>query len=143
MDLHGIGDLAPQRASEDHRSHDQVVGERDLGAYARPQLAHGGHVGGDIGGDLRFAAVGEGARFDPLVAVGHIDGEQAADVGPVDGAAPRGRGRGGAGARPAGLAHLELARVPVAEGVDEGLLLGMAVLAEQVHLVPETRERLG
>ena len=52
--------------------------------------------------------------------------------GPVDGAAPA---AGGAPARE--LAHAQLAAVPVAGRVDERLALGMAVLAEQVHLVAE------
>ena len=80
------------------------------------------------------AAVGERARFDALVAVGHVDRQQAADVRPVDRAAP-------APACSRSSRTCKLAVVPVADGVDERLALGVAVLAEQVHLVAELHER--
>ena len=51
VDLHRVGHPV-ERAREDRGAHDQVVGERDLGAHARGDLAHGGDVGGEVAIDL-------------------------------------------------------------------------------------------
>ena len=40
-------------------------------------------------------------------------------------------------------AHPQRPLFPVCDGVDEWLLIGVAVLAQQVHLVAEAHERFG
>ena len=133
MDLDRVGRLAAERAGEDHRAHDEVVGERDVGPGARGDLADRGDVALEVGRELVLAEVLERARLDALVAVGHVDGQQPAEVGPVDGRARR------------VAAHLELQRapVPVAGGVDPRERERLAVLAQQVDLVPVAGERRG
>ena len=131
MHLHGVGNLPGERAGEDRRPHHEVVGERQLRLYARRDLAHGLHVCLHIGEQLGVAAVGERARFDALVAVGDVNGQQGADVGAVDRTAHR------IAHRP----HAQAPAFPVAGGVDEGVRLGVALLAEQVHLVSERHQR--
>ena len=103
------------------------------GRGARGDLAHGGDVGVDVGGDLGVGAVGERARLDALVAVGDVDGQQRADVGTVDGAASAPAPSGSPAQRAARAARPR----PSPRRVDERVSLGMAVLAEQMHLVPE------
>ena len=72
--------------------------------------AHGGDVAVDVRGDLLVAEVRIRSRLDAVVAVGHVDGQQPADVGPVDG-----RARG-----VAPDPHVQRPAVPVAGGVDPG-----------------------
>ncbi len=129
--LTAYGTLVGERSGEDRGAHHQVVGERDIGLHAPHQLAHGGHVGVDVALDLLFAAAREGARFDPLVRILDVHRQQPADLGPV----------GGAAHRLAQRAHPQLSLLPLPDGVDEGLALGVAVLAEQVHLVAEAHKR--
>ena len=133
VDLHRVGHAEPlQRAGEDHRAHHQVVGERDVGPHALGHLAHRGHVALQVAVDLGLVEVLERARLHALVAIGHVERQQARDVGPVD------RHAGGLAA---GLQR-QLAAVPVAGGVDPVVGERVAVLAEQVDLVARARERL-
>ena len=139
---------ARQRAREDQRAHHEVVGERQLGARQRLDLGNRGHVGLDVAADLGVAAAGEGTGFEALVAVGDINGQKPADVGAVDGAAAAG-GRAALNRRPerarprrAQLAHAQFARVPVPGRGRERQALGVALLGEQMDLVPEPGQRL-
>ena len=91
VNLDGIGDPAGETAGEDHRAHHQVVGEGHLRARQLEQLGDRGDVRLDVVGDLRVAAAGERARFDALVAVGHVHGQQATELGAVDDARARPR----------------------------------------------------
>jgi hypothetical protein len=79
------------------------------------QVANGGDVQGDVALELGVGELGERLDLEPLVAVADVHGQQAADVGVVD----------GHGARRPGLG--ELRRV--------------AVLADEVNLVAEACER--
>ncbi len=149
--LHRVGRPAGgERPGEDRGAHDEVVGERDLRSHAVDELAHRGDVGLQVARDLLFAAPSEGARLDPLVAILDIHRQKAPDLRPVHGAAPRPtwsvaagsgarglRGRGRLSQRP----HPQRTLLPVAHGVHERLALGVAILAEQVHLVSELRQR--
>ena len=76
-----------ERPGEDRRAHHEVVGQRDVRPRPRDDLAHGGDVGVQVALDLVVAELVERARLDALVAVGHVERQQAADVGPVDGRA--------------------------------------------------------
>ena len=113
-----------------------MVGERQLRAHELAQLAHGGDVGSQVARELRIGAAQERARLDALVAIGHVHRQQPADVGPVHAAAT-------GPLRRAHLAHAQGPAVPVSDGVHERLLLGVAVLAEQVHVVAQAHERFG
>jgi hypothetical protein len=85
VDLDRVGHPgARERAGEDHRAHDEVIGERHVRGSSLGDLADGGHVRGEVGIELGGGELGERARLDPLVAVRDVDGEQAADVRPVD-----------------------------------------------------------
>ena len=66
------------------RAHHEVVGERDVRPHARGDLAHGGDVRVEVGVELLVGELRERLGLDALVAVGHVDRQQAADVGPVD-----------------------------------------------------------
>ena len=118
-----------QRAREHHRSHDQVVGERDVGFRAGDHIGHGRHVGVDVRVDLFNAQFLKRACLDVLVGVGHIHREQTADVGAID-------GRSGG----TDLAHRQLAAVPVGDRADEIELVRVTVLAEQIDLMPEPHQ---
>ena len=108
MDLDRVRDPgARQRPREDRRAHDQMVGERHVRARAGGDIRHGGHVVGDVAVELGVAEVLERARLDVLVAVGHVHGQQPADVGAVDGCA-----------RLAQSPDDQLAAVPVADCAD-------------------------
>ena len=135
VDLHRIGDGTVQRPREDHGPHHEVVGERQLGARAVGHLGARRRRSPPGSPQLRVAQLREGAGLDALVAVGDVHRQQAADVGPVDRAArrqlPRGRSR----------RTRRLAGVPVAGGVHELQPLGVAILAQQVDLVSQARER--
>ena len=108
MDLERV---AQPGAGEDHRAHDQMVGERRVDAAERlDHLADRGDVGVEVAIELGVAELGEGLHLEALVAVVHVDRQQAADVGVVD------RHRAGRA------------------GAEVGWL---AVLADQVDLVAE------
>ena len=143
VDLDRVGRARAERPREDHGPHHQVVCERQLRPRAGGDLDDGIDVRIQIAAQLAVAELGEGAGFDRLVAVGHVHRQQPADVGAVDGAAagPSAGHRGPVRGR-AQPAHLERPRVPVAGRVDEPQMLRVALLAEQVDLVPEARERL-
>ena len=83
VDLDGVGHVA-ERPREDGRAHDQVVGERDVGARPLGDLAHGGDVALQVAVELGLRQVGERLGLDPVVAVGDVDRQQAAEVGAVD-----------------------------------------------------------
>ena len=87
VDLHRVGRGRLERAGEDHRPHHEVVGERQLRGRAGGHLGDRLDVGLQVVGELLVAQLGEGASLERLVAVGHVHGQQTADVGPVDGAA--------------------------------------------------------
>ena len=130
VNLHRVGHTGSrQRAGENHRSHDQVVGERDVGPRTRDHIGDGRHVGLDVSVDLFVAQLVERASLDVLVGVGHVHRKQTADFGPIDG-------------RPGGtdLAHRQLASVPVGDGTDEIELVRVTVLAEQVDLVAKPHQ---
>ena len=103
-----------------------MVGQRDIGPHALGDLAHRGHVALQVAVDLRVAEIRERPRLDPLVAVGHVDRQQPADVRAVDRRARRLAPR----------AHLERAAVPVAGRVDPARARsGSRSWHEQVDLV--------
>jgi hypothetical protein len=121
-----------QRSREHDRAHHQVVGERHVRPRALGHLADRGHVGLEVAVELRLRQVLERAGVEALVAVGDVERQHAADVGPVDGG-------------PGGLApdlDGQRAAVPVARGVDPVERERVAVLAQQVDLVPAPHERL-
>ncbi len=109
-----------------------MVGKRHIGFAARDHVPHRIDIGLHVAIDLRVAALGERPRLDLLVAIGHIHRKQPADVGAID-------GRAGV----SHLVHHELAPVPVAHGGDELELFGVALLTEEIDLVPEAHERGG
>jgi hypothetical protein len=88
VDLHGVRHVA-ERPREDRRAHDQVVRQREVGADPLSDLAHGGHVALQVAVELRLREVRERLGLDPVVAVGDVDRQQAAEVGAVDGRAHR------------------------------------------------------
>ena len=63
-----LGREAQPGAGEDHRAHDEVVGERGVEA-AEPlgKLADGGDVGGEVVLELGVAELGERLRLEALV----------------------------------------------------------------------------
>ena len=110
------------------------------GAASATTLGNRSDVRVEIARELRVAAAREDARLDALVAVGHVHGQQVADVGTVDDTAAA----SGLTVRPQRTLELTQAQrpvIPVGHRVDERLALGVAVLAEQVHLVPEAHQR--
>jgi len=73
VDFRGEAEAGP---GEDQRAHDQMVGERRLGAADQlVDLAHGCDVGLDVGGELGIAE--RRVCLDPEagVAVLHVDGQ--------------------------------------------------------------------
>jgi hypothetical protein len=141
VDLHRVGHPPLQAASEDHRAHDQVVGERHLRSHALAQLEHGGHVGCDVVGDLPVIALRERTRLDALVAVRHVHGQQLTDVRPIHGAPARPARAITLACGSLEIADSKRAVIPVADRIHERIPLGVTVLAEQMHLVSETDER--
>ena len=133
VDLDRVGDVV-ERPREDRRAHDEVVGERDVGrARARRPRARRRRCAPGSASSSASDSVRERLGLDPLVAVGDVDRQQAAEVGAVDG-------------RPHRLAarlDSQRAGVPVPGRVDPLLLERLAVLAEQVDLVPRAHERGG
>ena len=114
------------------RAHHEVVGERDVRRDALGHLAHGGDVGVDVAVELGLGEIGERPRVDALVAIGHVQRQQPADVGPVDGR--RGPARGGRVTHSAPESQSP-------DGVDPVQRQRIAVLAEQVDLVAAAHER--
>ena len=132
VDLGRVGDVEPREpARDDDRAHHEVVGERDVGPRALRDLADGGDVALQVVVQLGVGELGERPGLDAVVAIGDVDRQQAADVRAVD------RRADGLGAR----LDRQRAAVPVAGGVDPVLLEGLAVLAQQVDLVPGALER--
>ena len=136
MHLDGVRNLAAQRPGKNGGAHHQMIGQGDVGARTDDDLAHRGDVRIDVVRDLGIGALGERARLHPLVAIGNVHGQQRPDVWAVDGAthtlvrpAPRQR------------THAQDSLVPVARSVNERLTLGMAILAEQMHLVSKLDQR--
>ena len=121
---HGVGEVgavnrervAEPGAAEDHGAHDQVVGDRGVDTPERlDQLGDRRHVHLDVAVELGVGELAEGLHLEALVLVVDEDRQQAADVRGVDGHGAR---------RP----DPERGRV--------------AVLADDVDLVPERRERV-
>ena len=98
VDLHGVGHVA-EAAREDHRAHQEVVGEAGLDVGGRRDVAHRAHVRVEVAIQLLVGEAVEGPHLEALVVVVDVHRQQAADVGPVDGAAAR-RGAGAARRRP-------------------------------------------
>ncbi len=74
------------RAGEDHRAHDQMVGESGVDpAGPLADVRDRGDVGVDVGLDLHLGQIVECASGETDVGVGDIDGEQPADVGEIGG----------------------------------------------------------
>ncbi len=106
---HGVGEGAAvnlggeradrvDRPGQDHRPHDQVVGERGVdSALAGGDVADRTDVGGDVGLDLLLGQIRERAGVEAGVGVGDVEGQDAADVGQVGG------DRTGAGRRTRGV----------------------------------------
>ena len=133
VDLDRVGHAGGrERPGEDERAHHEVVGERDVRPRPRDDLRDGRDVALHVRGDLRLVEILERTRLDAVVAVGHVDRQQPADVRPVD-RRPR---------RVAPDRQLELAAVPVAGRVDPRQVQRRAVLAEQMQLVARPHERL-
>jgi hypothetical protein len=134
VDLDGVGNSrARERAREDHRAHDEVVGQCDVRPNALDHVAHRGHVRTEVGVELGLGERLEGTGLDSLVAVGDVDGEQAADLRPVH-------------RRPHGhppLPHAQRPVVPRSLRVDPRELQRGAVLAQQVQLVAAPDEGSG
>ena len=80
----------------------------------------------------RVREVEEGLGIEALVAVGHVDGQHAADVREV-----------GGHTRVRVALEVQRAALPAAHGAHERQLGGMAVLTEDVDLVAHIRERRG
>ena len=126
-------------AGEDQRAHHEVVRERCVDpASRRDDVGRRGDVGGDVGVELVVGELGERLDLEALVAVVHVHGEKPADVRDVggDGAGMYATGLGLGGANP------ELSPFPVARSIDPRQLSRAAVLAHQVDVVAESRERL-
>ena len=133
VDLDRVGDTGRESPGEDHRAHDQVVGQGEIDAPAVGDLPDGGGVPGDVGVDLGRAALAERPNLEALVAVVDVDGEDRPDVRPVDG-------------HPDGLADdpdAQGAGVPVPGRVDVRVILWGALLGQEVDLVPETGQGRG
>ena len=81
----GVGDVEPRQPAREHdRAHHEVVGERDVRPRALGDLADRGDVALQVGVELGVGELGERPGLDAVVAVGDVDGQQAADVGAVD-----------------------------------------------------------
>ena len=104
-----------------------MVRQPDVGRCQLGHLAHRGGVGRDVGVDLGVAQLRVGARVEALVLVGDVDGQRAADVRQVGGAADRFAQRFDA-QRPV---------LPAADRIDERQIGRVAVLAEQMDLVAQ------
>src|SRR5437867_5954 len=113
-----------------------MVREAGLNVREGGNLLHRGDVRVEIARELVVAEAVEGANLEPLVRVVDVDGQQAADVRAVDGAATRVR-------RPAHGADYELTALPLSDRVDETERLGLSLLADEMDLVPSSHERLG
>jgi hypothetical protein len=108
-----------------------VVGERQVGRNPFGDLPRGGDVAGQVGVELGLGEVLEGLGLEALVAVGDVDRQEAAEVGPVDDPPDR----------LAADVDAQRAAVPVAGRIDPLELERRAVLAEHVHLVPRPHQR--
>ena len=131
MDLHRVRHRIAQGAGEDRRAHHEVVHQRDVRTCALDDLAHGGDVRLQIAVQLVLGELLERAGLDAVVAIGDVDGQQAAEVRAVD------RGL----CRRAPLLDAQSAGVPVARRIHPLQLERRALLAEQVQLVPGTHQR--
>ncbi len=133
VDLDRVRDAeAVERPREDHGPHHQVVRQRHVGRDPLGDLAHGGHVAREIPLDLLVGQVRERPRLHPLVAIRDVQGQQPRDVRPVH--------RGAHGLPP--YLHVQAAAFPGAGGVDPRKRQRVALLRQQVHLVPQAPERL-
>ena len=92
----------------------------------RDDAAHRRDVRVQVAVELGVGELGERLHLEALVAVGHENRQQAADVRPVDRELP--------GDRPRGPVGRELA-APSADGVHPVQLVRVAVLTEQVDLM--------
>ncbi len=112
VDLDRVGNVVSQRPREDRRPHDEVVGERHVGPRALDHVAHGADVRLDVALHARVVELGVGHGLVALVAVRHVDRQHPADVG---------------------HGHVD--------GLGQVELLPAPLLAHQLHLVPQARER--
>jgi hypothetical protein len=84
VDLDGIWDPALEAPCQDRGAHNEVIRERDVGTGFGGHPLHRRDVGLDVVSELAIAELGKGHRLEPLVAIGHVDGEDPADVGNPD-----------------------------------------------------------
>ena len=113
VDLDRVRDPAAQRAGQDHRAHDQVVGQRQVRPDPLRDVRDGRGVGRDVALDLGVGQLGKRPRVEPGVLVGHVERQDAADVGHV----------GRAPGRPPRRLDVQRAVIPAADGVDEAEFL--------------------
>ena len=131
VDLDRVGDAASDGPREDGRPRHEVVGQGDVDLCVFRHLAYRGHVGVQVALEAGVVEVGERDRVEMVVGVGHVHGQHPADVRHVDGAAH-------------GLperVHPHGSAFPAADRVHERQLGRLSVLAQEVHLVAQVRER--
>ena len=115
---------------EDRRPHDQVVGERGVDPPARSATAAtASTLASEVAVQLALAQLREGLHLEARVAVVDVDGEQAADLGHV-------------GRSPSRIRALRTPDLEPPPSVPRPMPppsrgAGLAVLAEQVDVVPE------
>ena len=126
VDLHGVGHRIAERPREHDRSHHQVVCQRHVGRLDRANRAHRVDVAGQVRLELGVGDLEVRARLHALVAVGHVDRQQTADVG-----LPGGHADGFA-------EHFEPIRMP--DRVDELQGFCVRLLRKQRDLVALLRE---
>ena len=107
-----------------------MVCQPDVRAHQLGHLRGRGRVRAQVVIQLAVAQVQERLGVEALVGVRHVDGQHAADVRQVRRTAHR----------LANPLHDQVPALPAAHGVHERELGGVAVLAEQVHLVTELGE---
>jgi hypothetical protein len=133
VDLDRVRDLAVQRTGHDHRSHHQMIGQRRIRLGGRDDLADRDGVGPDVALDLGVSQVRKRLRLETGIAVRHIDRQQAADIGQVDGAPDR---------LTVDL-DTQLAIFPPAYRVHEIQFCRLRVLAEKVDFMVEPDQPAG
>ena len=86
VDLDRVGHVEPRRAPRASTTGPitRWLASATSGRGALGDLAHRGDVALEVGVELGVGELGERARLDAVVAVGDVDGQQAAEVGAVD-----------------------------------------------------------
>jgi hypothetical protein len=78
VDHNGERHQSFEAAGEDHRAHDEVVGQRDIGSNPLGDLAHRFDVRVEVAVELLLAQLGEGPGVHTLVAVRDVGGQHRA-----------------------------------------------------------------